>query len=79
MIDKEYYSTFESCIYPGVKIKYYYNENNTNNGICNCDGCCNGKGINGDCKSITIAVFNSGKALITDDVLKNTLRLLIIL
>lgn len=65
MIDKEYYSTFESCIYPGVKIKYYHNENNSNDGICECDGCCNGKGLNGDCKSITIAVFNSGKALIT--------------
>ena len=65
MIDMGYYSSFESCIYPGVNIKYYYNEMIENNGICNCDEICTGKGLNGSCKKITIAVFNSGKALIT--------------
>ena len=36
-----------------------------NNGICNCDEICTGKGLNGSCKKITIAVFNSGKIIIT--------------
>ena len=34
-------------------------------GICNCDQQCNGKGKNDFCKKITIAVFNSGKIIIT--------------
>lgn len=65
IIDKGYYSSFESCIYPGVNIKYYYNELLNNKGICNCESKCTGKGINNDCKKITIAVFNSGKIMIT--------------
>ena len=65
IIDNGYYSSFESCIYPGVKIKYYYNELLNNKGICNCESKCTGKGINNDCKKITIAVFNSGKIMIT--------------
>ena len=64
--EKQYYSSFEPVIYPGVNIKYYYNLNNPiQNGICQCDCVCNGKGKNKDCKKITIAVFNSGKALVT--------------
>lgn len=65
--DKEYYSSFEPIIYPGVNIKYYHNPNNlSQKGICQCGECvCNGKGKNNDCKKITIAVFNSGKALVT--------------
>ncbi len=61
------YSTYEPCIYPGVNIKYYMNKNNTN-GICCCDSICDGKGRangDGDCKKVTIAVFMSGKAIIT--------------
>ena len=37
-------------------------------GICKCDCNCNGKGEGlgiGDCKRVTIAVFNSGKIIIT--------------
>ena len=64
--DQQYYSSFEPIIYPGVNIKYYYNLNNPfKNGICQCDCVCNGKGKNNNCKKITIAVFNSGKALVT--------------
>ena len=58
------FSSYEPCIYPGVNIKYYYNSSKT--GICTCSGICNGKGdgIN-TCKKVTIAVFNSGKIIIT--------------
>ena len=64
VIEKGYFSSYEPCTYPGVNIKYYYNELDHNDGICRCAGICNGKGHN-CCKSITIAVFNSGKIIIT--------------
>ena len=67
IIEEGYYSTYEACMYPGVNIKYYINLNN-NNGICKCNRICNGKGdgkTDGDCKKITIAVFKSGKIIIT--------------
>ena len=60
------YSTYEPCIYPGVNIKYFYNPSkNKIHGICSCEGYCDGKGNNDDCKKITIAVFKSGKVIIT--------------
>ena len=65
IIDEGYYSSFEPCIYPGVNIKYYYNKFKGNNGICDCEKMCNGKGKDNTCKKITIAVFNSGKIIIT--------------
>ena len=61
------YSSYEPCIYPGVNIKYYFNSNQ-NDGICKCSGMCNGKGdgiSDGGCKKITVAVFKSGKIIIT--------------
>ena len=61
------YSTYETCIYPGVNIKYYINTNNCD-GICKCNNLCNGKGDgngDGNCKKVTIAVFKSGKIIIT--------------
>tara|TARA_B110000977_G_C11087500_1_gene495314 strand:+ start:2872 stop:3669 length:798 start_codon:yes stop_codon:yes gene_type:complete len=62
----KYYSTYEPCSYPGVNIKYYYNENFKNNfGICQCLDMCDGKGNDGCCKRVTIAVFKSGKIIIT--------------
>jgi len=65
IIEEGYFSSFEPCTYPGVNIKYYYNEMIDNKGICNCDKPCNGKGKNNTCKRITVAVFKSGKAIIT--------------
>lgn len=61
--------TFEPCIYPGCKIQYCYNEAHVrHNGICKCEKRCNGKGCGlgeGNCKKITIAVFQSGCVIIT--------------
>ena len=62
---------FDPCIYPGVKNKFYYNKNYLNNefpGKCYCKGKCLGKGNGngeGDCKKITISIFQSGSILIT--------------
>jgi TATA-box binding protein (TBP) (component of TFIID and TFIIIB) len=67
MISMDMFSSFEPCIYPGVNIKYFYNINNDGcNGVCNCERKCNGKGNGVDtCRRVTIAVFNSGKIIIT--------------
>jgi TATA-box binding protein (TBP) (component of TFIID and TFIIIB) len=68
------YSSFDTSIYPGVNIKYYYHPDKDENpcrdeswtpGVCQCDGMCTGKGTHGFCKKITIAAFKSGKIIIT--------------
>ena len=67
IIENDIYSSYEPCIYPGVNIKYFINTNNTC-GICECENMCNGKGNgcgDGYCKKVTIAVFKSGKVIIT--------------
>ena len=67
IIEAGIYSSYEPCIYPGVNIKYFININNFD-GICCCESMCNGKGRadgDGRCKKITIAVFKSGKVIIT--------------
>jgi TATA-box binding protein (TBP) (component of TFIID and TFIIIB) len=61
--------SYEPCIYPAVKIQYWYNEDcHQQDGACYCDKKCNGKGCGrgvGNCKKITIAVFQSGCIIIT--------------
>ena len=65
-------SSFEPCIYPGVKIQFFWNADKAENldGKCLCPAGtrCNGKGCGqgvGNCKKITIAVFQSGCIIIT--------------
>jgi len=68
IIDCGLYSSYEPCIYPGVNIKYFMNINYARGGVCCCENICNGKGDadgDGDCKKVTIAVFKSGKVIIT--------------
>jgi TATA-box binding protein (TBP) (component of TFIID and TFIIIB) len=62
--------SFEPCIYPGVKIQYFWNTcYPENGGVCKChEDCFVGKGDGhgeGNCKKITIAVFQSGCIIIT--------------
>ena len=64
------FSSFEPCIYPGVKIQYFWNTEymSSLDGICKCTGACHGKGCgsaDGQCKKITIAAFQSGCIIIT--------------
>jgi TATA-box binding protein (TBP) (component of TFIID and TFIIIB) len=71
------YSSYEPCIYPGVNIKYFHNSHHSG-GVCQCGRLCNGKGQgngDGDCKKITIAVFMSGKAIITGAMNKEQLHI----
>lgn len=62
-------SSFQPGIYQGVKLEYFWNSNSiANNGICMCSSNCFGKNSglgNGNCKKVTIAIFESGSILIT--------------
>lgn len=65
------FSTFESTIYQGVNTKYYYNDQHpdkTRPGICLCSKRCRGQGTGsgpGECKRITMSVFQTGKIIVT--------------
>tara|TARA_Y100000389_G_scaffold108089_1_gene105232 strand:+ start:25 stop:816 length:792 start_codon:yes stop_codon:yes gene_type:complete len=55
--------SYEPCIYPGVKIQYFYN--NDNDGVCKCSEYCDNKKKTSNCSKITIAIFESGCTIIT--------------
>ena len=68
--DYDNISSYESCIYPGVKIEYYHNADSiVKNGVCPCDHPCvmfkKCRGVKTKCKRVTIAVFESGSVIIT--------------
>lgn len=75
IIESGYYSSYEPCNYPGVNIKYYRNPLRQNFGICDCEKKCTGKGLNNTCKKITVAVFKSGKVIITGGRDKNDISI----
>jgi TATA-box binding protein (TBP) (component of TFIID and TFIIIB) len=50
--------SYESCIYPGVKIEYYHSDKDRFSPVCSCDSECR-------CHKVTIAVFRSGCIIIT--------------
>lgn len=62
---------FDPCIYQGVLVKFYwnsYNHEDKQDGICKCNVPCSGKGNGngkGECKKITISIFQSGYIIIT--------------
>jgi TATA-box binding protein (TBP) (component of TFIID and TFIIIB) len=62
--------SFQPLTYPGVKLQYFWNQDAScaKQGICHCKKECFGKGKGngeGECKKVTIAIFDSGKILIT--------------
>lgn len=62
--------SYEPCIYPGVKLKFMWGEQNSPQGVCACSAAsvCKGKGTgcSGDtCRKVTIVVFHTGKVIIT--------------
>jgi len=62
--------SFQPVDYPGVKLQYYWNndEKYAKNGVCRCPSQCFGKGTSfgqGQCKKVTVSIFDSGKILIT--------------
>lgn len=72
---KGIFTTYEPTIYPGVKSRVYINEINEEiDGLCHCiengrKTVCPQKGGNGngvgECHSVTISIFQSGKIIIT--------------
>jgi len=73
---KDHYShimcSYEPCMYPGVKMKFMFNSSHQDAaGACRCahGPSCKGKGDGGGhdagCRKVTIAVFQSGKTIIT--------------
>ena len=60
-----YFNSYEPDEYPGVLTKYYYNLNNTVQGICNCSPHCSTKEKHSICTKITISVFRPGSVIIT--------------
>lgn len=71
LIDKyNLFVTYTPDIYPGVKVYYYWNPTyKSNKGICKCESKCEDKKKKdldeNSCKRITIAIFQSGKVIIT--------------
>jgi hypothetical protein len=59
------YNSYEPDEYHGVLTKYYYNLNNTVQGICNCDTHCSTREKHSICTKITISVFRPGSIIIT--------------
>lgn len=62
--------SFQPVDYPGVKLQYFWNTDPrcSNQGVCMCDKQCFGKGSGhgpGQCKKVTVSIFDSGKILIT--------------
>jgi len=61
--------SFQPGTYPGVKLEYYWNKTHgIQDGCCRCGTPCFGKGTGktkGDCKKVTVAIFDSGSVLIT--------------
>jgi TATA-box binding protein (TBP) (component of TFIID and TFIIIB) len=64
--------SYEPCIYPGVKIQYFWNsESPEKDGVCRCSSPCYYKKKSGEgcgdcnCKKITAATFASGATIIT--------------
>lgn len=63
---------FDSCSYPGIQCKFYYNDNNSQqDGICRCEKACNKSNNNikknmktKSCKEISFMIFRTGSILI---------------
>lgn len=62
------FSMLEKTIYQGVNTKFFYNANNPEVGICQCENICKGQGTGdgeGECKRITMSIFRTGRIIIT--------------
>tara|TARA_B100001059_G_scaffold15681_1_gene12832 strand:+ start:4197 stop:5261 length:1065 start_codon:yes stop_codon:yes gene_type:complete len=71
------HSLFDSCSYPGIQCKYFYNIDNTDTGVCNCKNKCNlnKKNKNNKCRVVSFMIFRTGSILIVgncDESILNT-------
>ena len=63
------HSLYDPCSYPGIQCKFYNNNNNnTANGVCNCEKKCyylkHGEKAEGTCRGISFMIFRKGSVLI---------------
>tara|TARA_B100001142_G_scaffold284168_1_gene297669 strand:+ start:293 stop:1354 length:1062 start_codon:yes stop_codon:yes gene_type:complete len=60
------HSLFDSCSYPGIQCKYFYNVKNKHTGVCNCSKKCdlNKKNKKNLCRVISFMIFRTGSILI---------------
>jgi len=74
ILDNKYgfYVNYESDNYPGINLKYYWNDMTHDDadmcGRCSCESYCEGKGTgsgDGQCRRISIMIFQSGQVIIT--------------
>jgi len=70
------HSLFDSCSYPGIQCKYFYNINNKHTGVCNCKNKCdlNKKNPNNVCRVISFMVFRTGSVLVVGNCDEDTLN-----
>lgn len=71
------HSLFDSCSYPGIQCKYFYNIDNQYTGVCNCEHKCNlnKKNKNNKCKVISFMIFRTGSILIVGNCDENILNI----
>ena len=71
---------YDSCSYPGIQCKFYYNRMNTeHNGICHCNNKCSKKGSgegDGECKEISFMIFRTGSVLIVGNCCEKILNII---
>ena len=71
---------FDSCSYPGIQCKFYYNKNNIKHeGICHCKTKCNKKGSGqgeGQCKEMSFMIFRTGSVLIVGNCCEKVLYII---
>jgi len=71
---------YDSCSYPGVQCKFYYNKlNKANNGTCHCNAKCSKKGSgdgDGQCKEISFMIFRTGSVLIVGNCCEKVLKII---
>jgi len=71
---------YDSCSYPGVQCKFYYNKINlANNGTCHCVAPCSKKGTgdgDGQCKEISFMIFRTGSVLIVGNCCEKVLKII---
>ena len=67
IIKKKYkiYNTYDPDEYPGVLVRFYYNEKNTVQGQCHCDVHCSIAEKKSICCKITVSIFRPGSIIIT--------------
>ena len=59
------YNYYNPTSYPGILAKFYYNDANPIQGICNCERHCSTREKRSICTKITISIFRPGSIIIT--------------